>query len=40
MVMRDADALGRALASVDDLLRELEAEREVDRLLSEAEGRG
>lgn len=40
VVMRDADALGRALASVDDLLRELEAEREVDRLLSEAEGRG
>ncbi len=40
VVMRDADALGRALESVDDLLRELEAEREVDRLLSEAEGRG
>lgn len=39
VVLRDAVALGRVLASADDLLRELEAEREVDRLLSQAEGR-
>lgn len=39
VVLRDAAALGRVLASADDFLRELEAEREVDRLLSQAEGR-
>ena len=39
VVLRDAEALGRVLASADDLLRELEAEREVDRLLAQAEGR-
>ena len=39
VVLRDAAALGRVLASADDLLRELEAEREVDRLLTQAEGR-
>lgn len=39
VVLRDAAALGRVLASADDLLRELEAEREVDRLLAQAEGR-
>lgn len=39
VVLRDAAALGRVLESADDLLRELEAEREVDRLLAQAEGR-
>jgi hypothetical protein len=39
VVLRDAAALGRVLAAADDLLRELEAEREVDRLLTQAEGR-
>lgn len=39
VVLRDAEALGRVVAAADDLLRELEAEREVDRLLTQAEGR-
>lgn len=40
VVLRDALALERALDSVDDLLRDLEAEQEVDRLLAGAERRG
>lgn len=39
VVLRDAAALGPVVAAADDLLRELEAEREVDRLLTQAEGR-
>lgn len=38
VVLRDAIALERALVSVDEFLEELEAEREVERLLAEAEG--
>lgn len=37
VVLRDAAALERAVDSVEDLLRELEAEREVERLLADAE---
>jgi hypothetical protein len=37
VVLRDAVSLERAVGNVEDLLRELEAEREVERLLSEAE---
>jgi len=41
VVLRDAAAIERAVASVRDLLTSLEAEDEVERLLSEAEeGRG
>lgn len=39
VVLRDALALERALDSVDDLLLDLEAEQEVDRLLAGAEPR-
>lgn len=39
VVLRDALALERALDSVDDLLRDLEAEQEVERLLAGAERR-
>lgn len=37
VVLRDAVATRRALESVEELLRELEAEREVEELLAEAE---
>jgi hypothetical protein len=37
VVLRDAVSLERAVGNVEDLLRELEAEREVERLLTEAE---
>jgi len=37
VVLRDAVSLERAVGNVEDLLRELEAEREVERLLSQAE---
>ena len=37
VVLRDAVSLERAVGNVEDLLRELEAEREVERLLVEAE---
>ena len=39
VVLRDAAAIERAVASVRDLLASLEAEDEVERLLSEAEDR-
>ena len=38
VVLRDAEALEHAIDATDRLLAELEAEREVERLLSEAEG--
>ena len=37
VVLRDAVSLEKAVGNVEDLLRELEAEREVERLLTEAE---
>jgi hypothetical protein len=37
VVLRDAVSLERAVGNVEDLLREMEAEREVERLLTEAE---
>ena len=37
VVLRDADATTRALASVRELLAELEAQEEVERLLADAE---
>jgi len=37
VVLRDAASLERAVESVEGLLRELEAEQEVERLLTEAE---
>jgi hypothetical protein len=37
VVLRDAASLERAVGNVEGLLREIEAEREVERLLSEAE---
>lgn len=37
IVLRDASALERIMGSVEDLLIELEAEREVERLISDAE---
>ena len=37
VVLRDAVSLEKAVGNVEDLLRELEAEREVERLLAEAE---
>ena len=37
VVLRDAASLERVLGNVEDLLRELGAEREVERLLSQAE---
>jgi hypothetical protein len=40
VVLRDASALERAMGNVEDLLHELEAEREVERLLSDAERGG
>lgn len=40
VVLRDAVALERAIGSVEDLLHELEAEREVERLLADAERGG
>jgi hypothetical protein len=39
VVLRDAAAIERAVASVRDLLASLEAEDEVERLLAEAEDR-
>jgi hypothetical protein len=39
VVLRDAGATERALASVRELLASLEAEEEVERLLADAEGR-
>lgn len=40
VVLRDASALERAMGNVEDLLHELEAEREVERLLTDAERGG
>jgi len=40
VVLRDAAATERAVASVRELLSHLEAEEEVERLLAEAEGKG
>ena len=37
VVMRDAASLERAVGNVEELLQELEAEREVERLLAQAE---
>ena len=37
VVLRDAAALERVVSNVEDLVNELEAEREVERLLSDAE---
>lgn len=37
VVLRDAASLERVVTDVEDLLRELEAEKEVERLLSDAE---
>jgi len=37
VVLRDATALERVMSNVEDLVNELEAEREVERLLSDAE---
>jgi len=37
VVLRDAASLERVVTSVEDLVRELEAEKEVERLLSDAE---
>jgi hypothetical protein len=37
VVLRDAASLQRAVMNVEELLRELEAEQEVERLLTEAE---
>ncbi len=37
VVLRDTASLDRVLAEVEELVRDLEAEREVDRLLSDAE---
>jgi hypothetical protein len=37
VVLRDAVSLERVVGNVEDLLREIEAEREVERLLTEAE---
>jgi hypothetical protein len=37
VVLRDAVSLEKAVGNVEDLLRVLEAEREVERLLTEAE---
>jgi hypothetical protein len=39
VVLRDAAATERALASVQELLADLEAETEVERLLADAEER-
>ena len=37
VVLRDASALERVVGAVEDLIHELEAEREVERLISDAE---
>jgi hypothetical protein len=37
VVLRDSASLDRVVTGVEDLVRELEAEREVERLLSNAE---
>lgn len=37
VVLRDADSVDRIVADVEDLVRELEAERDVERLLLDAE---
>lgn len=37
VVLRDASALARVVSNVEELVHELEAEREVERLLSDAE---
>ena len=37
VVLRDAESLGRVVDAVEDLIRELEAERDVERLLLDAE---